>query len=85
MNFNGIEEIAGGFTSEVDYGKSSKIMFKLSMPQKAPKRRSPNTIIYVEITKKCTCNFNLDKIWLDAIVKNNGSFKAAIFKICCIS
>ena len=27
---------------KVDYGKSSKIMFKLSMPQKAPKRRSPN-------------------------------------------
>ena len=27
---------------KVDYRKSSKIMFKLSMPQKAPKRRSPN-------------------------------------------
>ena len=29
-------------------------------------------------------NVNLDKIWLDATVKNNGTFKAAIFKICCI-
>ena len=24
-------------------------------------------------------------MWLDAIVKNNGTLKAAIFKICCIS
>ncbi len=63
----------------VDYQKSLKIMFKLSMPQKAPKRRSPNTIIYVEININCECNFNLDTIWLDATVKNNGTFKAPIF------
>ena len=31
------------------------------------------------------CVFNLNKIRLDATVKNNGTFKAAIFKICCIS
>ena len=39
---NGIDKIKGGFMYKVDYRKSSKIMFKLSMPQKAPKRRSPN-------------------------------------------
>ena len=45
-NFNRIDEIAGGFTFQVDYRKSSQIMFKLSMLQKAPKRRSPNTFNY---------------------------------------
>ena len=35
-------KIAVGFMCFVDYQKSSKIIFKLSMPQKAPKRRSPN-------------------------------------------
>ena len=42
-NFNRIDEIAGGFPSQVDFRKSSHFMFKLSMLQKAPKRRSPNT------------------------------------------
>ena len=46
LNFNGIDKIAVGFTSKVDYRKSSKIMFKLSMLQKAPKRRSPNPFNY---------------------------------------
>ena len=41
--FNRIDEIAGGFPSQVDFRKSSHFMFKLSMLQKAPKRRSPNT------------------------------------------
>ena len=39
---NGIEEIAGGFTSKVDFRSLLKIMFNLSMLQKASKRRSPN-------------------------------------------
>ena len=42
-NFSRIDEIAGGFPSQVDFRKSSHFMFKLSMLQKAPKRRSPNT------------------------------------------
>ena len=46
VNFNGIDDFAGGFTSKVDYRNSSNIMFKLSMLQKAPKRRSPNTFNY---------------------------------------
>ena len=41
--FSGIVKIAGGFTFKVDYGKSLKILFALSMPQVAPKRCSPNT------------------------------------------
>ena len=45
-NFNGIDDFAGGFTLKVDYWNSSNIMFKLSMLQKAPKRRSPNTFNY---------------------------------------
>ena len=45
-NFNRIDEIAGGFPSQVDFRKSSHFMFKLSMLQKAPKRRSPNTFNY---------------------------------------
>ena len=35
VDFNGIDEIARGFTSRVDYRKSSNIMFKLIMLQKA--------------------------------------------------
>ena len=46
VNFNGIDDFAGGFTFKVDYWNSSNIMFKLSMLQKAPKRRSPNTFNY---------------------------------------
>ena len=42
VNFVRIDKIKWGFMYKVDYGKSSKIMFKLSMLQKAPKRRSPN-------------------------------------------
>ena len=42
-NFSRIDKIAGGFPSQVDFRKSSHFMFKLSMLQKAPKRRSPNT------------------------------------------
>ena len=42
QKINGIDKIKGGFMYKVDYKKSSKIMFKLSMPQRAPKRRSPN-------------------------------------------
>ena len=45
-NFNRIDKIAGGFPSQVDFRKSSHFMFKLSMLQKAPKRRSPNTFNY---------------------------------------
>ena len=41
----GIDDFEKGFMYKVDYRKSSKIMFTLSMPQKAPKRRSPNTVI----------------------------------------
>ena len=44
VNFNGIHEIDGGFTSKVEYRKSSIIMFKLSVLQEAPKRRSPNAL-----------------------------------------
>ena len=43
---NGIEEIAGGFTSKVDLCSLLKIMFNLSMLQKASKRRSPNPFNY---------------------------------------
>ena len=46
VNFNGIDEIALGFNSKVEYRKSSNIMFKLSMLQKVPKRRSPNLFNY---------------------------------------
>ena len=42
-NFSRIDKIAGGFPSQVDFRKSSHFMFKLSMLQKAPKPRSPNT------------------------------------------
>ena len=42
-NFSRIDKIARGFPSQVDFRKSSHFMFKLSMLQKAPKRRSPNT------------------------------------------
>ena len=45
-NINGIDEIAGGFTSKVDFRNLLKIMFNLSMLQKASKRRSPNPFIY---------------------------------------
>ena len=44
--FNRIDEIAGGFSSQLDLRKSSPCVFKLSMLQKAPKRRSPNTFNY---------------------------------------
>ena len=44
--FNGFDEIAGGFTSKVDFRKSSKILSMLSMLQKAPNRRSPNPYNY---------------------------------------
>ena len=44
--FNGIKEIARGFTSKVNYRKASQIMFKLNMLQMAPKRRSPNHYNY---------------------------------------
>ena len=44
-NFNGFDEIAGEFTSKVDFRKSSKILSMLSMLQKASKRRSPNLLI----------------------------------------
>ena len=46
LRFNGIDKIAGGFTSKVDDRKSSKIQFISSMLQKAPKRRSPNPYNY---------------------------------------
>ena len=45
-NFNRIDEIAGGFPSQVDFQKSSHFMFKLSMLQRAPNLRSPNTVNY---------------------------------------
>ena len=44
VNINGIDEIAVGFTSKVEYRKSSIIMVKLSILQEAPKRRSPNAL-----------------------------------------
>ena len=44
VNVNGIHEIEGGFTSKVEYRKSSIIMVKLSILQEAPKRRSPNAL-----------------------------------------
>ena len=63
LRFNGIDKIAGRFTSKVDDRKSSKIQFISSMLQKAPKRRSPNpynyklkwteTVIVPEIQSKC--------------------------------
>jgi len=43
---NRIDEIAGGFSSQLDLRKSSPCVFKLCMLQKAPKRRSPNTFNY---------------------------------------
>ena len=46
LNFNGIDQIAEGFTFKLDDRKSSKILLKLSMLQKAPKRRSPNHCKY---------------------------------------
>ena len=45
-NFNRIDEIAGGFPSQVDFRKWSNIMCKLSMLQKVPTRHSPNVFIY---------------------------------------
>ena len=45
-NFNGIDEIAGGFTWFVDDRKWWKILMNLSMLQKAPNRRSPNPYNY---------------------------------------
>ena len=44
VNFNGIHEIEGGFTSKVEYRQSSIIMVKLSMLQEALNRRSPNAL-----------------------------------------
>ena len=42
----GIDEIAGGFTSKVDFRSLLKMMFNLSMLQEASKWRSPNLFIY---------------------------------------
>ena len=56
VKFNGIDEIAGGFTSQVEYRKLSNIMCKLSMLQKVPTRRSPNLFIY---KLKCTKSANV--------------------------
>ena len=44
VNFNGIHEIEGGFTSKVEYRQSSIIMVKLCMLQEALNRRSPNAL-----------------------------------------
>ena len=44
VNFIGIHEIEGGFTSKVEYRQSSIIMVKLSIFHEAPKRRSPNAL-----------------------------------------
>ena len=45
-NFNGMGEIAGGFTSKVEKWKSSKIVLKSGMRRKAPKRESRNPFNY---------------------------------------
>ena len=84
-NFNGIIKIAVGFTFKVDYGKSSKIMLKLRSLRRRQNGVHQTSVSAVPNGKILKANFNLDKIWLDATVKNNGTFKAAIFKICCIS
>ena len=40
--FNGIDKITGSFMAKADRQKSSKIKVDLTMPQRTPKRRSPN-------------------------------------------
>ena len=57
----------------------------LSMLQRRQNGVHQTSVSAVPNGKILKANFNLDKIWLDATVKNNGTFKAAIFKICCIS
>ena len=46
VDFGRIDEIAGGFPSQVDFKEASRFMFELNMLQKAPKRRSPNPFNY---------------------------------------
>ena len=56
VKFNRIDEIAGGFPSQVDFRKLSNIMCKLSMLQKVPTWHSPNVFIY---KLKCTKSANV--------------------------
>ena len=64
-------KIAGGFTFKVDYGKSSKIMFKLSVLWRRQNGVHQTSVSAVPNGKILKANFYLDKIWLFAIVKNN--------------
>ena len=86
MIFNGINEIAGGFTSKVNYRKSSQTMFKLNMLQKAPKWRSPNLYNYqFKWAKIVNVVVLFYEMQLDATVKNNNIFYVANFVMCRIS
>ena len=63
LRFNGIDKIAGRFIAKVDRRKSSKSVAIRRLPQRTPKRRSPNpynyklkwtvTVIMPQIRSKC--------------------------------
>ena len=84
--FNEIDEIIGGFMTNVDRPKALKIKLNLSMPERTPKRRSPNigerklkwaiTVRRPQISSKCNkiCESTL------TASPNTSSSECAIFR-----
>ena len=66
---------AWGFMRKVDYGKSWKILLMLSMLQRRQNGVHQTSVSAVPNAQKAECVFNLNKIRLDAIVKNNSFSK----------